>query len=58
MKKIVLLYIFVFTVLFPSDSIEEYQTFTKAKNNYINGNFNQAKIGFENSRLLYWYDLL
>jgi len=53
MKKIVLLYIFVFTVLFPSDSIEEYQTFTKAKNNYINGNFNQAKIGFENFTDIY-----
>ncbi|WP_028856512.1 transglycosylase SLT domain-containing protein [Psychrilyobacter atlanticus] len=48
MKKIILLYIFIFTTLFPSDNIGGYRAFIQAKNHYLNGNFDQAKIEFEN----------
>jgi len=48
MKKIILLYIFIFTVLFPSDDIGEYKAFMQAKNYYLNGNFDQSKIEFKN----------
>ena len=48
MKKIVLLYILVFATLFPSDSIEEYKAFVQAKNLYLDGDFDSAKIKFEN----------
>ena len=48
MKKTILLYIFIFTTLFSSDSIEVYRSFIQAKNHYLNENFDQAKIEFEN----------
>ena len=48
MKKIILLYIFIFATLFPSDNIGEYKAFIQAKNLYLSGDFDQAKIKFEN----------
>lgn len=48
MKKTILLYIFIFTTLFSSDNIEVYRSFIQAKNHYLNENFDQAKIEFEN----------
>ncbi|MEI6856959.1 transglycosylase SLT domain-containing protein [Psychrilyobacter sp.] len=48
MKKIILLYILIFTTIFPSDDIGGYKAFIQAKNHYLNGNFDQAKIEFEN----------
>jgi len=48
MKKIILLYIFTFITIFPSEDIESYKAFTQAKNHYLNKNFDQSKIEFEN----------
>ena len=48
MKKIILIYLFIFTTIFPSDDIGSYKAFMQAKNHYLDGKFDQAKIEFEN----------
>ena len=53
MKKTILLYIFIFTTLFSSDKIRGYKAFIQAKNHYLNGNFDRAKIEFENFTEIY-----
>lgn len=53
MKKIVLLYILIFTTIFSSEDIESYKAFTQAKNHYLNKKFDQSKIEFENFINLY-----
>jgi soluble lytic murein transglycosylase len=48
MKKIILLYIFIFTFIFPQENIDGYKEFTKAKQFYLNGDNEHAKIEFKN----------
>lgn len=53
MKKVILLYLFIFTFLFSSDVIKGNKAFIHAKKLYLNGDFDQAKIEFENFKEVY-----
>ena len=48
MKKIILLYILSFTLIFPKGTIEPYKAFNEGKINYLNGNNEQANLQFKN----------
>ncbi|MCK5779690.1 MAG: transglycosylase SLT domain-containing protein [Psychrilyobacter sp.] len=48
MKKIILLYLFVFSILFSYEPIDNYRAFIHAKNLYLKKDYENAKIEFEN----------
>jgi soluble lytic murein transglycosylase len=48
MKKIILLYILSFTLIFPNGNTDSYRSFAKGKTNYLSGDNEQASLEFQN----------